>query len=228
MNWVDLIIIVIVAASSFIAWKSGFIRTIYDFCSTIISLILTYILYPVTTNFLRNLNWFKKLETTIMKNFDFYEGFENMPIDSQTSLINQLNFPNFIKNALIENYNSRTYEIDASGIEEYITKYIASLCVNAIAITVTFIIIAIIIKILIEVLDLMSKLPILNFVNKTAGIIIGVLRGLLIIWIIFLGVMFFYSNPNLQPFIVSIEESALGSFLYHNNILAFMVTNLKL
>lgn len=229
MNWVDLIIIVIVAVNSFIAWKSGFVRTICDFCSTIVSLIFTYMLYPVTANFLRNLNWFDKIKNTITESFDFSENFENISQNSQISIINQLEFPDFIKNAIIENNNSQTYELlNASGIEEYIAGYIANLCVNAISIITTFIIIVIAVKIFIEVLDLVSKLPILNFVNKTAGIAIGALRGLLIIWIIFLGVMFFYSKPNLQPFIVSIEESALGSFLYHNNILAFMVTNLKL
>ena len=228
MNWFDLLVIAILVVSIFIAYKSGFVRTVCDFCSTIVSLVLTYKLYPITASIFKNLKWFEKIQTALEENLKLSQNAEKLSENMQNSIINDLELPQFLKNILIENNTMQTELINTSQLEEYISSYVANICLNAAAVLVTFIILVIAIKVAINLLDLVAKLPILNFLNKTAGIAIGFLRGAIIIWIICFAIMIFYSNPNFQNIVYTVENSVIGKLFYDNNLLVFMITKVTI
>ena len=67
--------------------------------------------------------------------------------------------------------------------------------------------------------DKIAELPILKQFNKTGGIIYGLLRGVLIIYVLLMLIgVFGQVNPN-NSFHMQIEDSYLGKLMYDNNIL---------
>ena len=67
--------------------------------------------------------------------------------------------------------------------------------------------------------DKIAELPILKQINKTGGIIYGLLRGVLIIYVLLMLIgVFGQVNPN-NSVHMQIEDSYLGKLMYDNNIL---------
>jgi len=74
-------------------------------------------------------------------------------------------------------------------------------------------------------LDLISKLPLLNGVNKTAGLLAGLLHGLVIVWVFFLIITVFGGTKIGQQALEMIGESEILSFIYNNNLLLKFITS---
>lgn len=227
MNWTDILVLVIIIISTVAAYRAGFVKACFNFFSSIISLVLAYNLYPVVSKWLRDSGWFDTVKQSVSSTLNLKQNIEQLSLNAQSEFINSLDLPNFLKSALIENNNSEIYSIlDVSQIDQYISGYIASMCINIIAMIGTFLIVLIIIKVLVSVLDLVAKLPVLNFANRNLGAILGFAKGLLIVWILCVVVTFFYSNPTFEPVIAAIRQSTIAKFLYENNWLIFMVNQI--
>lgn len=227
MNWTDIVVIVILVFSTLVAHKVGFIRTCVNFFSTIISLILAYTLYPNVSTFLRDKGLLNTISNSIKSTLNIKDAVSQMTLNAQTDFINNLELPKFLKSALIENNNSEVYNLfNVSQVEDYIVSYISNMCINVISMIVTFLLVLIIIKVVAEVLDLVSKLPVLNFANKTLGAALGFVKGMIIIWILCIVVTLFYSNPTFHSVIVAVDNSLIAKIFYNNNWLMFMVTKI--
>lgn len=227
MNWADIVVLIILGISVLTAYKNGFVKTCFDFFSTIVSLILAYKLYPTSSAWLRSTGWFSTIKSSVESTINIKEVVSDMTLSAQTSLINSLELPNFLKTALLKNNNTEVYGmLNVSQIEDYISSYIANICINVVAMVGTFLVVLIIIKIIAGVIDLVAKLPVLNFFNKTAGAILGLAKGVIIIWIVCMVITFFYSKPALQPILLAIQQSTIAKFFYNNNMIIFMVTQI--
>ena len=100
---------------------------------------------------------------------------------------------------------------------ENLTKGIATPISNGLSYILTFIVVFVLLilglSIIGYVLDVVSKLPILNFFNSTAGMLIGMLEGFLVCWFavnfaVWIGA-FFASDV-----LGIIKESYLAKFFY--------------
>ena len=94
--------------------------------------------------------------------------------------------------------------------------------INVVVALILLTVIRIIHKVLKLVLDsakLVSNLPVIKWVDKFTGTFIGILRGLLIIWLLLL--LFRFSDIfNINDFIMKqVNENTLLKIIYHSNIL---------
>ena len=70
-----------------------------------------------------------------------------------------------------------------------------------------------------KVLDLISRLPVLNGLNRLGGGAAGLLKGLIAVWILFAVMTMFISNPLAREGIRQINENVFLSILYKYNII---------
>ena len=68
--------------------------------------------------------------------------------------------------------------------------------------------------ILAHVLGLISKLPVLNAINRFGGAVCGLIGGLVAVWIIFLLITMFIKTPLMQSAMEDIGKSQVLTFLY--------------
>ena len=73
--------------------------------------------------------------------------------------------------------------------------------------------------ILIHLLDLVSKLPGVNGINHLGGLAIGLVQGLVVVWILFLFVILLQDSEWGQQMLNSIQENFFLKLLYENNII---------
>ena len=106
-----------------------------------------------------------------------------------------------------------------------IKEYVSNVVINAIAFFSTFIVILIAIKLLVYFLDLVSKLPLLKEINKSLGAVLGLLEGFLVLWLLCLLVTAGAGSSSGQVLLGLINESEFLSFVYNNNYLMRVATD---
>ena len=195
---IDLIIIVIIALSTFLAYKKGLMNLAIGLCAFIISVVITFILYQPISNFVINTTGIDEaIEDTI------YEK-ENDVLQDK------------------ENGDELTKNIIETTKNEMLSTTARNLAVNIVrggVIVVLFIAIRIALIFISAFADAISKLPIINQINKSGGIAYGILRGILIVYLLLLiANISGQINPN-NIVNKSINRSYLGKTMYENNIL---------
>lgn len=100
------------------------------------------------------------------------------------------------------------------GIEQ-----IADMAVQRIAWILSFILISILLGILVHVLDIIAKLPGIDSINHIGGLVVGLLEGLLIVWILFFVIVLCQGSEWGSQMMTEIQENPLLKLLYESNVL---------
>lgn len=143
-----------------------------------------------------------------------------IPKDTQIQLIEKSGIPDFIKNGLLEHNNSEVYEeLGVTTFPEYVAAYVSDIVVNILSFLITLLLVTVIVKAVIVAVDLLSVLPLVNGVNRLTGGIVGLLLGLLFVWVGFLVITLSYTTDIGKLCFQQISDSAFLTFLYQNNLI---------
>ena len=217
-NISDVIVISIIILCGYVYYKKGLIYTILGFFSTVLAVILSKFLSPIVSTALKGSPVFDTIKEYVKTAI-----FQEMPVTSgvsSNSIIDNLNIPEFLKNALIENNNSSVYsKFNVSNIQDYTSEYITSFVINILAMIIVFILLMVLFKFLAKTLNIFSKLPIIRTANRLAGGALGVLQGVVIIWIGMAILTMLYGQPIFDSINESISESLIACKFYDSNII---------
>ena len=227
MNWLLLIIIIILLGSALRGYQSGFIKTAFALVSILIALVATTIVSPTVSKALRsNETVVEKVNDQLYKVVKFDSDIKKT--SQETSYIEKLSLPEAIKNTLIENNNTEVYKAMAvESFQDYVVNALSVIVINAATYIVCFLIITILLFVLSRVLDLISKLPLLNEVNKAAGLVVGLLSGCVKVWIFFLVITLLSTTSLGENVFAMINSSPLLTFIYDNNLLLKGIVNIS-
>lgn len=220
--WLTILVSVYLLGMTIYGHYRGFIRIAVSVSALIVSLFIVKVGTPYVTGYLKDntaLHHVVQEKILSMSGFQTEEEHEDtMPAD-QRQLIEGLNLPEPLKEALIENNNSEVYQLLGVNIfAEYVGNYLSNMIYNLIAFVILFIIAFIIIRVLMSWLNLFARLPIISGINQIAGAIMGALEGLAVIWLLSLVITIFSTTEWGRIIIAQIEISPWLSFLYRNNI----------
>ena len=206
---IDIVVIAILVLNIIIGYKKGLINVVFNILAFFIAIIITFILYKPVSNFIiNNTEIDDKIKQTIIENSKKEYNSDNEKTES--SNIIQKYVENSIKNAE-EEAKEKTIELVANTISirgvEILTGILLFIVTRLILIVLGFI------------TKFVANLPLIKQFNEIGGVLYGLLKGLLIIYII-LTIMFFVVSIN-QKGIISetIENSYITKILYDNNII---------
>ena len=224
LNGLDIFVIIIICIFVLTGAHRGFIKTCFGFLPVIVSLIAANELYPGVSKFLRGTALYTNLSEKVAETLDLSGAVQNFVNQSESGIIESLKLPDFFKTSMLENNNPVVYQIlGVQNLQDYISGYVANICINVISIIGVYIVVFIAVKIILSTLNLVAKLPGISFLNKTGGAAAGMAEGIVLMWILGIILVFFYSSPNFAPFFELLEQSKLALFLYNNNLLLFMI-----
>ncbi len=148
-------------------------------------------------------------------------------VSEQVEFINKLPMPKAIRHTLVENNTKDVYKAMAvDNFKEYISNSISRIIINAASFLVIMVIILIGLALLCEALNIISKLPIINGLNKTAGLLAGLLQGIVVVWIGCIVLTVLGGTKLGQNMFEMINESTFLSIIYNNNLLLNFIINL--
>ena len=176
-----------------------------------ISVLLAVMLYkPISNVIMEKTQIDEKIETTLIKNFSKEENTneDQMPTTLADSINNQIDKATTeARNNIVEQTaKSTTLTIMRAGtaIAIYIVARLLLFIVSIFAKGIT-------------------KLPILKQIDKTGGVIYGILQGALVIYIL-LGIVSLMSVIwGSNPIVNAVSQSYFGATIYNNNIILKLI-----
>ena len=225
MHWIlDVIVIAVILSCAVHAWRKGFIRAVFGFLPMLAAFAGTRFVSPYVGKFLRGTFLFDSLSESIGESMGLDAAIQEGASQAQTELIEAMPLPEFLKEALLENNNPVIYQLlDVDGIKEYIAGFLANVCLNILSVIFAFLLIYIAVSVVLNALHLFSKLPVLGFLNRFTGFLVGGVKGLCFVWLGFILLTFFQCCAVLDGFFIALENTILANILYENNILQQMI-----
>lgn len=141
-----------------------------------------------------------------------------IPKDTQISQIENAPMPQFLKDELIENNNSTIYsELGVQNFPQYVAGYLSRLILNLLSFLVTFLLAIIIVKALMFAINIIGELPVLGVINHIAGSVLGLVLGLVIVWVGFIVMTLAYTTEAGAACFEMMEKSQILRFMYETN-----------
>ena len=196
---VDLIIVAIITISTLLAYKKGLIDVAVGLCAFIISIIVSFVLYQPIANLVINTT---SIDETV-QNVIYEKTNELMQNQSQenTEVSNQL------------------IEAAKNNMLPETSRVLAINIVRGVVLIVLLIGIRIALIFVKTLANFISKLPIIEQFDKLGGGIFGFLRGVLLIFVIFLILTIPFSLDSLKQVDHAISQSYIGKTMYEKNVL---------
>ena len=117
--------------------------------------------------------------------------------------------------------------LGVSEFRKYIADSVTGIILNAISFVLVFVGVSIIMRIIIRCLNLLSRLPVIHTMNKMGGMLVGLLKGLIVLWLICI-VITIMSGSEAGIYLYSqINESPFLKYIYDNNMIMALITGLK-
>ena len=212
---VDIIILIIMALCIFIGYKRGLIKCAINVLSFFVAIIVVILLTtPVTNLIINNTKIDDNIKETILDKLDI----GNLE-DGQVELNeNSSNLPEvvreYINNLMVEINSTATGDI-AQALAENISVMIINVAV-AIILFIGTKLVLVFIKVL---ADIIGKIPLLKQFNKAGGIIYGIAKGIVTIYLLLAVISIIVPLLSNTVITDAINQSMIGKAMYNNNIL---------
>ena len=198
---IDFIIVAIVALSTFLAYRKGLITLAIQLVAVIISIVVTLLLYKPISNVIINVT---SIDETI----------ENAILEEANNIITDG-----------EEGSDQIVETIQNDMLPETARTIAINIIQGAVILILYIGIRIILRFVTAFVNWVSKLPILNQFNKLGGVLYGILRGLLIVYILLFLINISGEIEPKNQIYTAVQSSYLGKIMNEYNILDILFTN---
>ena len=210
---VDLIIIAIVLLFIIVGYKKGLTGSLIKLLSFAIAVVLALILYkPVANTIIQRTQIDENLENAIITTF---RSQENNQIKQEKK---QSNMPETIVNNINTQIDEATAEAKNAIVENTAMKTTKTI-INIGSGILIYIIVRFLLFIISIFAKQITKLPIIKQMDKTGGIIYGILEGMVIVYILLSIISLLSVIWNDNIIIQAITKSTIGDMLYNNNII---------
>lgn len=200
---IDVIIVAIILLSTFLAYRKGLITLAIQLVAFVIAIVLTLLLYKPVSNVIINVTGIDEA----IQNAILEEANDIMTNDEEGA------------NQVVETIQNNMLPETARTISINI--------IEGAVILILYIVIRIALKFVTALANLVSKLPVLNQLNQLGGIIYGILRGVLIVYVALLLVNLSGEIEPQNQVYTAVEESYIGRVMNENNILDILFTKVS-
>lgn len=202
---VDIIIIAIILLSTFLAYRKGLVKLAIGLVAFLIAIVVTVLLYKPVTNLVINV-------TTID------EGIQNIIYEKANDVMEKDTSDKDLKGQIVDNVKNNMLPETARNISVYI--------VTGGVFILLFVLVRVALIFVTALADAVTKLPILKQINKAGGIIYGILRGLLIVYVLLMVLNVFsqiYPNNKVTN---DVEKSIVAKNLSEHNVFYLFVNKI--
>ena len=220
-TWLGIAVLALIAAACIMGFRKGFVKEIVSVFFMLISFLLVWAVNPYVNTFVKEYTPVydtiqDKCQTLVSEQIGNKKTLDK---EEQNQVRENMELPDLLKNALVENNTAETYRsLAVSTFTEYISDSLAVMAVNGISFLISFVLSAAVIKLLGFILNVLTKLPVINGINKIAGAAVGGIKCIIFIWIAFLVLTLLCNTTLGQQGMALIQQDAFLNFLYSQNV----------
>ena len=137
----------------------------------------------------------------------------------QTEIIENLPLPEQLKDILLDYNNDEGYKgLGVSSFPDYLINFVATSILNVVAYLVSIVVVQLLLWGIITLLNLMAHIPVIRVINRFAGMLLGLVQALLLLWVFFLILSLCSATPIGTQLIGLVEQSTFLSWMYDSNL----------
>lgn len=221
MSILDLIIIFIFIFSLISGYKKGFVNQIISIFSFFIGIFIFNIICPNMVEFLMQNEFASGIINSTVQNIDINDTLKEGQL-TIVDYINSLEVPTIAKDYMMDIALS---EIDVSNVNEAIRTFFATIIINVMSYILSFVLTVLIVKGMVILAKIFMKIPTITTVNKTLGMLLGAISGILKIFV-FTVIIFVLSTFPDFDIIREQMNGIIVKFFIENNMLINFVLNM--
>lgn len=225
LTWLGIVVIGLLVLAACRGYKRGFIREVVSFFFIFLAIAVSWAINPyVNRFFMESTPVYEKIQesceefVTSQESENQTTGAENGQ-EEQKSFIESLELPEVLQQGMAANNTDDVYNylaVDTFG--SYISGYLARTIVNGLSFIVSYLLSSVIIRIGLYILDMIAGLPLIKSANKLTGALVGIVKGILFVWIAFLVLTVLCSTEIGKAGLALIEQDAFLNVLYQYDI----------
>lgn len=192
---IDIIIIAIIALSVFLGYKKGIVALSIQLFAFIIAVVITFILYQPITNLIVNATGID-------------ESIQNAILEKANDIMQE---DNELSNTVIEEAKNNMLPETARTLSINIITFVVMILL--------FVLVKIGLRFVTALANLVTKLPILKQVNELGGIIYGLIRGILIIYVALLIINISGEISPENSVYENVNKTNIGKMMMEYNVL---------
>lgn len=231
--WVLAGAVLIVAGFTVLGCHKGFVRMAFSLASFFLTVFLVWQVYPYVSNYIKDTAIMHQINDKCVKyvTTELTEKLVSDPKGGEPERIgaagDQLLNESWL--SIVQKYADKTKEgmediknESVSEISVRVGGVLAELILKVIAFAITYAFISLLLHIAYSLLKVVTMLPVIHTLNKTAGGLLGLLEGILIIWVIMLVAVVFFNTTFGLYILRAVEENDLFGKLYYANPLIWL------
>lgn len=232
MNWLLIIVLVVIALNVMRGYRRGLLRMAYSMVSWIIVWVLVAWATPYISNYIiNNTGIYQQIaehceeviqQTAAEKAETQITGAAGQTEEQLAGL--GINLPeNVLSNIVKQSTESADTFLAESGIYSELANSLARFVVQGISFLIASVFAGFVVQMLSRVLGIVSHIPIIHGVNRTAGLFAGGIYGMFLVWIAFYIIALFSTSETGRTLISYIYQSQFLTTIYENNPIVSLV-----
>ncbi len=226
MNYIDLIIIALLALGFLLGWYKGFLVSALNLASYVLSWIIAALSYSSLaahiqqTDFGKLLIYFtagaEKLSDMSVANVSVHE----LGLEKIEEILSTSGIPNAIEKMMIDNIaNDAFSSMGISTLSDYFNQTLINLSLSLISFLIIFFAVKLVCLFVIGLIDFVIKLPVLKQFDQLIGGGVGVLQAAVFVCVIFAIIPIFMSVLPMDSFYADVQGSLLGRLFFNGNVI---------
>lgn len=226
MNWSDYAVIGLIAFFAVFGLFRGFIMSVYRLLAFFFCIYVSMKLTPVLSAIVEKTPVYDAIKNAVVKSLNTWgaEVFSSKAAAIQGSagveaLLGSYPLPDYLKKSVMGNLPSVSELINLDGITNAIGSEVTKIIISILSLIILYIVLRIITALIGILVKGISKLPVFKQVDRIGGLVLGVLQGVVAIYIVLAVLVLFNTNPAFAGIFDGLKSSLFAGILYENNII---------
>lgn len=235
MNIIDIAILAILAISIAYGLYKGFVHALLSLGCGLLAFVLAFTFSPKLAEELSNnpglsstlatyTDSFTRVEDSAVKNYAVYQ-LNEANIDQL--LADHVHLPAVIEDALKDNLLSNALQGKGlNTVNDYVSNTIVSIAISILCFIVCYIAAHLVLSLLVNIISHVFKLPLLKQLDWLAGGVLGLLRGAVLLYVLFLALPLIATIVPIDAVQNLVSESTLAPIFQSDGLFARVIGSL--
>lgn len=220
MNWLLILVVLIVAGNIVWGFAKGGLRVIYSMIAWIVIVGFVTFATPYVAQWLTDhTTWNTRIEKSCQEKLkDAVKGSDKDKKKKKVQEL-QMNVPSIVADRLLDTNEAADAVMEKSGAYQALASKASSLAMRAIAFVIVLLITFIAFHLIAGAIDLIGKLPLIGEVNHLLGGVAGLIKGMVLVWLLFAFIAMGAATDIGHTLTEVIYTDQILRWLYENNFL---------
>lgn len=227
MNWLRYVLLAVCILSALAGYRKGLVRTVLSMVSLILVTGLAIWMNPYVTDVLNERTTLPQyVEKKCLETFENNEFLSGENQDVQKKWLESMGVPEELVNQILGSGAVQDYqEEQLHSLASYAAKAVSEKIMKGIAFFLTLVLAVVFVTIAVKIVELITEIPGISFLNRMGGAGLGVVRAVLWIWIFFAVVYCFQATHWGNVCMKQIQGDPALAWLRENNPVLLLLKN---